>query len=268
MPKTQTRWSEKIYYKRLKEGRGRGEYDTYKPWITVQEIPSKGISARILGEKTKRIHHLFSRNEIAFFYLLDASEEVLDIREQFPLLDVLDTVRICEKAGVRHPRDTRSRYPYVFTSDFYIVTRSGIKIRSVKERKELKDIQVREKQEIERRFWLEYGYEWKIITDREIDYQKAENLAWLRRRARYLSEVVPCSKDAEEAVYCFAEEYNDSILPVSVIACDIEEAFGFEPGTGVSIFAKAVQEKVIDIDICRPLDMTAVRSRKGRVTTR
>lgn len=263
MPKTQTKWSEKTYLKRLREGRGRGELESYKPWVTVQEIPSKGISARILGEKTHRLHHLFSRNEIAFFYLLEANEGVMDIREQYPLLDVLDTVKISEKAGIRHPRDPKSRYPYVFTSDFFIVTRSGVKVRSIKTCEDLMNRRTLEKQEIERRYWLEYGYEWKIVTDRMINFRKAENLAWLRMRVQCLQEMIPDRNILTEAVCCFAECFRESAFPINVIAGDVEEIFGFEPGAGLCVFAKAVRDRLIDIDICQPFDMTAVRDRRG-----
>lgn len=264
MPKTQNKWSERIYYKRLKEGRGKGEYADYRPWVTVQEIPSKGISARILGEKTNRLHHLFSRNEIAFFYILEANDDVLDIREQFPLLDVLDTVRIAERAGIRHPRDSKSKYPYVSTSDFFIVTRSGYRIRSIKDSSDLKDVRTLEKQEIERRYWAEYGYDWKIITENEINFQKADNLSWIRKKAKYLHETVPEQDILMEALYCFCDEYNNSIFPINIIASDIEEVFGFEPGTGISVFAKAAADKLIEVDLGSPLDTTAVRCRKGR----
>lgn len=264
MPKTQTKWSEKIYLKRIREGRGQGELENYKPWVTVQEIPSKGISARIPGEKTHRLHHLFSRNEIAFFYLLEANEDVLDIREQYPLLDVLDTVRISEKAGINHPRDPVSRYPYAFTSDFFIVTRSGIKVRSIKTYADLKNKRTLEKQEIERRYWEEAGYDWKIVTDTVIDFRKADNLAWLRMRVRCLQEMVSDREILTEAAWCFADCFKESVFPINVIAGDVEDLFGFEPGTGICVFAKTVLDRLIDIDLRRPFDMTAVRSRKGR----
>ena len=32
MDKTRSKWSESVYLKRLKEGRGQGERESYKPW--------------------------------------------------------------------------------------------------------------------------------------------------------------------------------------------------------------------------------------------
>jgi hypothetical protein len=67
----------------LKEGRGQGAGGSYKPWLTIQDVPSQGRTARPTGWKTGRLHHL-SDIETALFYLLDWEDHVLDIREQFP----------------------------------------------------------------------------------------------------------------------------------------------------------------------------------------
>lgn len=42
MPKRQTGWTEAKISRYLKEGRGQGELALYKPWLTVQDVPSMG----------------------------------------------------------------------------------------------------------------------------------------------------------------------------------------------------------------------------------
>lgn len=70
----------------IKEGRGQGELDKYIPWLKVQEFSSRGNVTRSAGGwKTKRHHEFFSNLERSYFFLLDWSEDVIDIREQFPL---------------------------------------------------------------------------------------------------------------------------------------------------------------------------------------
>ena len=59
MAKTRACWSENVYRKRLKEGRGQGELASYKPWLTIHDLASKGYATRIYSQKTGRIHHLF-----------------------------------------------------------------------------------------------------------------------------------------------------------------------------------------------------------------
>ncbi len=43
-----------------KEGRGQGTGGNYKPWLTIQDVPSRGRAARPTGWKTGRVHHFLS----------------------------------------------------------------------------------------------------------------------------------------------------------------------------------------------------------------
>ncbi|MDN5645297.1 MAG: heteromeric transposase endonuclease subunit TnsA, partial [Acinetobacter sp.] len=88
--------------KRIKDGRGQGMGKDYQPWLTIQDVPSRGVSHRIYSHKTQRVHHLLSNLELYVFLILDWSSSVLDIREQFPL-NIDDTREICLEHGLRHP---------------------------------------------------------------------------------------------------------------------------------------------------------------------
>lgn len=77
--------------KLIKEGRGQGHGSDYKPWINIQDVPSLGRVSRIKGIKTNRQHEFLSDLERNFFYLLEYSNNVVDIREQFPLLPLEET---------------------------------------------------------------------------------------------------------------------------------------------------------------------------------
>ena len=57
----------------------------YQPALTIHSLNSKGQSARIAGIKTGRQHELLSRNEQNYFYIVEFSDSVTDIREQFPM---------------------------------------------------------------------------------------------------------------------------------------------------------------------------------------
>lgn len=43
--------------KRIKSGRGQGMGKDYQPWLTIQDVPSRGVSHRIYSHKTQRVHH-------------------------------------------------------------------------------------------------------------------------------------------------------------------------------------------------------------------
>lgn len=259
MAKHRSQWSFRTYRRRIKEGRGQGILAEYKPWITIHDLASRGVVSRVLGVKTGRIHHLLSRNETAYFFILDASDKVVDIREQFPLLGVDETVRIAREAGIRHPRDPKSLYPYVLTSDFVITTGNGICVRSVKEKEALLDPRVREKLEIERRYWAERDTDWKIVTEDAIDFQKARNLEWLRRRD-YLKQILPYCLDEEEVLSFFLEVYEGSSLPVCDVAGLTEEEFSLEAGAGILAYQRLVADGRIDADLTLPIDTVSART--------
>lgn len=166
----------------LKEGRGHGHGKDYRPWITIQDVSSLGRSSRVHGRKTGREHHLLSDIETALFLLLDWSDSVTDIREQFPL-DRDETRRIAADMGVRHPADTQSRTDIVMTTDFVVSVRVGDTItqaaRSVKPASELGKVRTLEKQEIERRYWHIKGVDWGLVTDLDLPSQRIKNLRWL-----------------------------------------------------------------------------------------
>ncbi|MFD2043362.1 hypothetical protein ACFSTA_03080 [Ornithinibacillus salinisoli] len=63
----------------LKEGRGQGEGENYKPWLKIQDVPSEGTAPRHKGWKAKRIYHLMSELELHYLYELEWSDMVLDI---------------------------------------------------------------------------------------------------------------------------------------------------------------------------------------------
>jgi hypothetical protein len=103
-----------------------------------------------------------SNLETNFFFILDWSEEVLDIREQYALLDLREAVEIAESARIRYPYDPQSGFPYVMTSDFLIDTAAGPTVVSIKTSSELETPRTREKLEIERRYWQRRSIRWKI----------------------------------------------------------------------------------------------------------
>ena len=71
MSKRNNNWSKQKLERYLREGRGKGNLAAYKPWLTVQDFPSTGRASRILGNKTKRVHHFFSDLETQGPYYRD-----------------------------------------------------------------------------------------------------------------------------------------------------------------------------------------------------
>lgn len=173
---------EKRAAKFVKEGRGQGEGADYKPWLTIQDVPSHGRSHRLLGISTGRIHHLLSDLELDLFLLLDWQPSTIDLREQFPL-DVDATQDIADCINVRHPRMPGTPQPMVMTTDLVQDRRVGpgvvTRAFAVKSAEDLAKPRVLQKLEIEWRYWQERGIRWSIVTRTELPRQLIRNIAWV-----------------------------------------------------------------------------------------
>lgn len=102
MARYKTSFTPEMLKKRLSQGCGQVCGENYKPWLTVRDVPSRGLSSRILGWKTNRIHHFLAKEESSYFYTLDWSIIVIDIREQYPLLPQNSTLEIAYRLGIPH----------------------------------------------------------------------------------------------------------------------------------------------------------------------
>ncbi|MGJ0638193.1 TnsA endonuclease N-terminal domain-containing protein [Xenorhabdus bovienii] len=182
--------TEKQIIKRIKEGRGSGRLSSYKPWLYVNEVPSKGRSQRVYSHLTGRIHHILSDLEFAVFLLLDHNPAVTDIREQFPL-NRDDTLNISKEGQLWHP--SQGGVKLVMSSDFLVNSSSKAQHKfaiQAKYSKDLKDPRTVEKLEIERRYWLLKKIPWFLVTEKEIDSIIVSNIEWLYGVKGYFDEVI------------------------------------------------------------------------------
>jgi len=235
-------WNKEKYKAYIKAGRGHGEGQTYMPWILIQDFSSRGISSRVYSYKTNRVHHFLSRNELSFFYLLEWSDNVLDIREQFPLLDIELAIELAESAGIRYPKDSQSGFPYVLTCDFMITTKHGSRARTIKSSTDLNNKRTLEKLEIERRYWDTLGIDWRIVTEREIDFVKSKNIEWLYTAAK-LPE------------YLTGDGYREAILErigshsIQQTAAWFDKMYVLPAGSGLYLIKNLIWRKEIAYEI-------------------
>ncbi|MGI8469288.1 MAG: TnsA endonuclease N-terminal domain-containing protein [Pyrinomonadaceae bacterium] len=173
--------NEKQNEKKKKEQRGEGHFDQYKPWLTIQDVASIGLATRLKGTKTGRMHHFLSALELDYFYLLDRSEEVIDIREQYPL-HLPETLALAKEINIIHPPCSNPNNPIVVTTDFLITVRHSIGTkevaRTIKYSRDLANSRTLEKFEIERLYWKERNIDWGIVTELDINKTLVKNIKW------------------------------------------------------------------------------------------
>lgn len=249
MPKRQTGWTEEKISRYIKEGRGQGELALYRPWLTIQDVPSSGRVHRFIGWKTTRQHHLFSDLEFNYHCFGDWAENVIDIREQFALEREL-TLKIAEDLGINHPIDNKTGTPIVMTTDCFLTMREGssvvYKARTLKYEKDLNDERVIEKFEIEKCYWERQGIEWAIVTEKELPTTFSNNLKFLRD-AYFVNDVENLALLMEEW-----HSFTGSVL-ASLQAFDMK--YNFEIGTGISLYKHALAKKLLKVNMHEKINL-------------
>lgn len=249
MSKRQVGWTEEKISRCIKEKRGQGELSNYKPWLTIQDVPSRGRVHREIGWKTSREHHLLSDLEKNYLYICDWADNVIDIREQFPLEREF-TVQIAEEIGVKHPLDIKSGTPIVMTTDFLLTIKEGkssvLKARTIKPAKELNDKRVIEKFEIERLYWERKGIDWGIVTEKEYSKVLIDNLTFLRTRSYH---------EDDKELNLFLQEWPTFIGPVIENLHLFDKKYNLDDGMGLRLYKKALAKKILKIDMDKDIDL-------------
>lgn len=235
----------------VREGRGLGSGKDYLPWLTVHDLSSLGRTARMLGRCNRRIHHLFSDVERGAFLEYDWRDDVVDIREQFPLDRGLTRV-IAADMGIRHPRDPQSGVDVVMTTDLLIDFADGSgRAVACKRSGDLAKRRTAEKLEIERRYWERLGRPWMVWTELSTSKVRVQNLGflhefihadevrwhvdgyWLRRATLFIRSLESC----------------DPETPFSVFAEEFERIGGFQPGDAISTMRYLACRRMVSFDL-------------------
>lgn len=253
-------WTEAKFNRYIKEGRGQGTGKYYLPWLKTYNVPSHGRRARNPGWKTERLHHLMSDHETFYFYLLEWSDRVIDIKEQFPLQDLKAAQAIAFDMGIIYPKDKQSKFPFVLTTDFMITVRDDTRIfdiaRTIKPSKELDKTRVIEKFEIERRYWAAKGIDWGIVTEKEIPRVLAENIKYLHP-AYHLE---PTDETPLPQLLLIGDLLKDRLKVSKNSIVEITSNFDTElrliPGTCLKIFLHLAARKEILLDMNQKINLT------------
>lgn len=198
----------------IKECRGSGQNAEYKPWITVRDLPSDGRVHRIFGHKSQRTHHLLSDVELAVFLLLEWHQEVIQIREQFPL-EIDTTLDIARDSGIDHP--SLSGVKQYMSSDFLVNSRDPEQPKFVLQAKfaeALNDARTIEKLELERRYWQLKEVPWYLITERDIPQTIIKNIKWLYPAQRDEIDLDSLFQRVDYYGYHFSQNPEQNIIDI------------------------------------------------------
>lgn len=230
--------------KRLKN-RGLGSGRQYEPFIKVHEISSTGESFRIFGRHTSRIHHLLSRLELSAFLVFDCYKLTIDIKEQFPL-PIVETINICKHLGIKHPQLAGKLK--IATTDLVVELKNTSKLAiAVKRSEELQDPRVLEKLQIEKYYWEQQGYQWKLFTELEISASLKENLQWLHAANQNLDEIYTELSDLD--IPLIFQRLAGSNIRLTTRCAALDDEYSCEPGFHIGFLRKAIAANYISVPL-------------------
>lgn len=242
---------------RKKEGRGQGEFENYKPWLKIQDVPSTGLSTRTKSSKVARIHQVLSALELNYLYLLDWFDIVLDIREQYPL-DLEETVALAKEINIPHPPLTKPNNPSIITTDFLITIRQPIGTkeiaRTIKYSKDLTNKRVLEKFEIERLYWKERKIDWGIVTELDLDKILIRNIKWLYKYhiINSLPDSITSNMISELSDFILPQ-IKDKQQPLRSITKRCDKNFSLTPGHSLSLVRHLIANKYWLVNMFIPI---------------
>ncbi|WAH58840.1 TnsA endonuclease N-terminal domain-containing protein [Pseudomonas silvicola] len=211
--------------KLISEGVGSGERESYRPWLNIRSVPSRGRSSVIPGVRIARGHQCLSDCESAFLILIEFNPDVVDIREQFPLIDYDETFAIALQKKIEPALYVGTNVPYVFTTDFMLsIAEPGqdpsLVAISLKYKKEIDDAstdqkkRIFEKQEIEEEYWSRRGVRSKLCFYEDLPHTKIKNLTILRDYAN-LPLSIASDSNVRKVVVFLAEANPHDVANVS-----------------------------------------------------
>lgn len=246
----------------VKQGYGQGEGSSYKPWVRVQDVPSIGRSRKTPGLKSKRMHQFFSDLEFRYFLLLEFSDLVVDIREQYPLFATTRARDIAAEMGIQYPVFVGTQLPFVLTSDFVVTlqeepgAKKRLAIRTCKYEHDLVDpngaLWTIDKLDLERAIWADKSVtDWKVVTEQVGTQILFDNLEWLRKSV--LTEPVEVSADLQSQFMEYVVKTANGDRTMSSVVRAASTAIGVSYRSGMRFFKHLLWHKCIVTDIANTI---------------
>lgn len=242
--------------KLIKEGRGLGIGSEYKPWLKIQDVASLGRSTRLKGIKTGRQHEFLSDMERNYFYILEFSNCVKDIREQFPLLPLEETKTIANELGIEHPKNPKNGEYIVMTTDFLITEETDGQLinlaRTIKAKNDLLNRRISEKFEIERVYWQRRNVSWAVVTEGEVDKAIVKNISFFL--SYYDVDNLDIFADmtnieVQDLILEYIKRIIASEQTIREISSLFEQDMTLPKGTAIALFKHLLARKIISMDL-------------------
>lgn len=181
----------------------------------------------------------------------------MDIREQFPLFPLEETLAIAQKCGIRHPTIPGTKQPIILTTDFVVTVANGLErieqARAIKYSIDLSSQRTLEKLELERRYWQARNIDWGIVTERDISHVLAKNVEILHNHRDITHRLSLTQEEIHDGAVVLTSEVlrgTDSLRQIA-IACD--KRLGLELGSCLTLAYHLLATRQWEIDMHIPI---------------
>lgn len=220
-------------HNKIRKGRGMGSFDEYQPWVQKRDFGSAGNASTVQGIVIPRLHHVLSDLELIYLMMLERRPGVIDIREQWPILNIDQTLAICEEVGEHHRYEEGAPVP--FTLDFLVTFdvdgERRYEAKSVKSPVDAQKPKVRKRLLVESLWCQSKNLRWDLIrTDGFYSAGKTTlitaNLSFMREW--FSNRYQPEEKELRQFVAVFSRYYDqglrlDEVMRRSVQALRVSE---------------------------------------------
>jgi hypothetical protein len=251
-------WKDETIKRFLKEGRGQGEGSVYKPWLQVQDISSRGRSTRIFSNTSKRVIHILSDLQLYYYNLLEFDTGVVDIQENYPLLNLHDFDIPMDQELTKKLYNPKTKVPHILTVSFLItrIDRNNKPYhvaRVIKASTELEKKSTIERLELQRRYFEKKNIDFGIVTEKEINKQVARNVGWaltaydLQDYPQLVSNLAYLKADMLKLLS------NPTEILLNVFG-KIENSYQLEEGMAMVLFKHLVATKQLVMDLDKKIE--------------
>ncbi|KXB29230.1 hypothetical protein AT959_18785 [Dechloromonas denitrificans] len=155
---------------------------------------------------------MLSEYEAIYFHLMERKSTLLDLREQWPILDIDRTLELCRQFGVRHP--FRGPYPEPLTIDFLITEMVNDSVThraaSIKTPSDALDPEIRRRLAVEHAWCSERGIPWTLVDTSAFTKTMLATLRFMR--TWFSNRYEPDQDRAARFSEYFLGEYGTNIL--------------------------------------------------------
>lgn len=251
-------WKDETIKRFLKEGRGQGEGASYKSWLQVQDISSRGRSSRIFSYTSNRVVHLLSDLQLYYYYLLEFDTEVVDIRENYPLLDLHEVNISLDQELTKKLYNSKTKVPHILTISFLITkidqNNSPYHVaRVVKASTELEKKSTIDRLELQRRYFEKKNIDFGIVTEKEIQKQVSRNIGWALT-AYDLQDYPQLVSNLQYLKWDMLNLLSNPEVTFNDVFGKIESSYQIEDGLALVLFKHLVATKQLVMDLDKKIE--------------